>query len=66
MNKNISILMGLLAVFSVVFSFFGDLTSANLLGYDINIWTYRIIWSLLALFVLYPHYKRWKATKQEK
>ncbi|MGJ5641434.1 hypothetical protein [Formosa sp. S-31] len=63
MNKNISILMGILAVVSVIFSFFGNLTSANILGFEINIWAYRMIWSMLAIFVLFPHYKRWKANR---
>jgi len=64
MFKYLSLVLGIGFSMTVIFSFTGDnLTSGNLFGFEVNIWTFRLFWTILAIGSFYDFIKR---TKKEK
>lgn len=61
MNRTILLLVGIIAVSNVVYSFFVNSLKASFFAFEINIWVYRLIWSLLAVGILYSYAKKKKA-----
>lgn len=55
MNKIASILLGIIAIVNVVYSFWHYTDSNTFLGFEINVWIYRIFWSLIAVFMFYKY-----------
>ena len=64
MNKNITLIAGIIAVAYVIYSFFGNSEYADIFGFEVNIWTFRLFWSVLAVGILYSYYKKRKAMEQ--
>jgi len=63
MNKNLTIIGVILCLSNVVYSFFGNSESDQVFGIEMNIWIYRLIWSLLALGIFYDYTKKNKISK---
>ncbi|CAI8228571.1 MAG: Uncharacterised protein [Formosa sp. Hel1_33_131] len=63
MSKTINLILGIIAVATVIYSFYGNLEPTSLFGFEINIWIYRLIWSLLAVGVFYDYAKKNKISK---
>ena len=63
MSKTITLIVGILAVVNVIYSFFGNSESDQMFGFEMNIWIYRIIWSLLAVGIFYDYSKKKKISK---
>ena len=63
MNKTVTLIVGLIAVAYVIYSFFGNSESQQIFGFEMNIWIYRLIWSLLALGIFYSYSKKMKISK---
>jgi len=63
MSKTITLIVGILAVANVIYSFFGNSESDQIFGFEMNIWIYRLIWSLLALGIFYDYTKKNKISK---
>jgi hypothetical protein len=61
MNKNITLIAGIIAVAYVIYSFFGNSEYADIFGFEVNIWMFRLFWSVLAVGILYSYYKKRKA-----
>lgn len=59
MQKVFSILIILIAAGNVVYSFFSGMTSASILTIEMNIWVYRLIWAVLAVFLVLNHFKKY-------
>ncbi|HBK72351.1 MAG TPA: hypothetical protein DDZ39_11975 [Flavobacteriaceae bacterium] len=59
MNKIIPLIIGLIAIVNVLYSFKGSGTQA-IFGIEMNVWIYRLIWSVLAVLFLYDYYKKSK------
>lgn len=49
MNKIASILFGIIAIGNVIYSFWKYSDSTEFFGFEINVWIYRIFWSLIAV-----------------
>ena len=49
MNKIASILFGIIAIENVIYSFWKYSDSTEFFGFEINVWIYRIFWSLIAV-----------------
>ncbi|QNM84201.1 hypothetical protein H9W90_08245 [Polaribacter pectinis] len=57
-NKNWDLFFMIVAILNVVLSFVGDKTVETIFNYEINIWTYRILWTVLAGIFLMNYRKK--------
>ena len=53
MNKLASILIGIIAIANVIYSFFENSNLGSFFGFEINIWVYRLFWSFIAVYMFY-------------
>lgn len=53
MSKTISLIVGFLAIGTVVYSFLGSSDTGRIFGIEMNIWIYRLIWSAFAVYMFY-------------
>jgi hypothetical protein len=60
MSKTISLIIGMMAVATVVYSFFGNSLSGQIFGIEMNIWVYRLIWSVLAVLTISDYFNKKK------
>ncbi|WP_041557732.1 MULTISPECIES: hypothetical protein [Cellulophaga] len=61
MKKYISLILGIFAFVIVVYSFFGNITEGSqILGYPVDIWVYRLFWSVLTIALLFSYRKESK------
>ena len=58
MNKTVSLIIGIYAISNIVYSFWNNSTTENMFGIEMNIWIYRLIWSVIATILLYGYYKQ--------
>ncbi len=58
MNKTVSLVIGILAVINVAYSFSSNSDTQSIFGFEMNIWVYRLIWSFMAIVILYGYYKK--------
>ena len=60
MNKKLALIIGILAFANVIYSFYGyaDTDSAQILGFEMNIWVYRLIWSVFALGTFAEYFRK--------
>ncbi|QOD62230.1 hypothetical protein H9I45_07255 [Polaribacter haliotis] len=58
-NKNWDLFFMIVAVLNVVLSFVGDKTVETIFNYEINIWSYRILWAVLAV-IFFMNYRKKK------
>lgn len=57
--KNIwSIIIGILAIINIIYSFWNATTIESIFGIEMNIWVYRLIWSVITIASLYDYYKK--------
>ena len=47
MRKYLYLILGIVSVLNVVYSFFSEATQGDFFGIEVNIWVYRLIWFLL-------------------
>lgn len=52
MKKYLSLLLGIIALGKVIYSFI-DVTSHELFGISVHIWLYRLIWAVFGLIFFY-------------
>jgi len=64
MNKNLTIIGVILCLSNVVYSFFGNSESDQVFGIEMNIWIYRLIWTVFAAGIFYEYYKKNKTEKK--
>ena len=57
MNKTLNLIIGIIAVANVIYSFWGNQESASIFGFSINIWLYRAIWVFIAAVSLNSYYR---------
>ena len=60
MSKPLTIIVGILAVSNVLYSFWGNQQSEQIFGLEMNIWVYRLIWTALAIGIFYDYFKKKK------
>ena len=53
MNKIASIIFGIIALGNVIYSFWKYSDSTEFFGFEINVWIYRVFWSLIAIKMFY-------------
>ncbi len=63
MKGKLSLIIGILAIANVVYSFFSNSNHSSIFGMELNIWVYRLIWSFLAVSILYKYFEDNKAKK---
>ena len=61
MNKIASIIIGIIAIGNVIYSFWKYSDSIEFFGFEINVWIYRIFWSLIAFGMLYDKFRKKRA-----
>ena len=61
MNKiSFNLIVGILALITVIYSFFGTDSEASILMFDVNIWIYRLFWVVIAAGCFYDFTKESK------
>jgi len=60
MKSIISLIIGIIAIINVVYSFWKVSSSQSIFGIEMNVWVYRLIWSAIAVLFLYDYYKKTK------
>ena len=60
MSKQFLLIVGIICAVQAVFSFLGE-TNTNIFGMEMNIWIYRLIWSLCAIGIFYDYFKKKKS-----
>jgi len=63
MNSIVSLIIGVIAIMNVVYSFWKVSSSQSIFGIEMNSWIYRLIWSALAVLFIYDYYKKTKKLK---
>lgn len=63
MNKSLTIIGIILCLSNVVYSFFGVSETGQVFGMEMNIWIYRIIWTVFAAGIFYEYFKKYKSKK---
>ena len=58
--KTFYLIVGIIAVAQVLYSFWGNPDTGEIFGFEVNIWIYRLFWSVIAIPLLYGHFKRKK------
>ena len=61
MNRITSIIIGIIAIGNVIYSFWKYSDSTEFFGFEINVWIYRILWSLIAFGMLYEKFSKKRA-----
>ncbi|WP_434035933.1 hypothetical protein [Formosa sp. 4Alg 33] len=56
-NKTFSLVLGIIALIQVVYSFLSSATTGRMLTFELNIWLYRLIWSAITFAFFYDYYK---------
>ena len=56
-NKLFSLILGIIALIQVIYSFFNDATTDRILTFEINIWLYRFVWFLVTIGFFYDYYR---------
>ncbi len=57
MKKNINVLVWIMALTLLIYSFIKNPSFESLFGFEINIWFYRLFWGIIAIFSIIYHYK---------
>ncbi|MBD0777983.1 hypothetical protein HPE56_09270 [Maribacter sp. ANRC-HE7] len=57
MKKYLSLIMGILALGAVIYSFIGNAPTSKIIGMEVNIWVYRLFWCILAIGLLSGYWK---------
>lgn len=65
MKKYWNLAFGILGIIIVTNTFLKDLTVKKVFGFEINIWIYRAIWTLIAISSLYDFYIKRKESNQK-
>ncbi|MCF8714625.1 hypothetical protein JM658_07240 [Joostella atrarenae] len=64
-NVPLNLILGILAIANVIYSFFRDTSTATILTFEVDIWYYRIVWAFLAVILIFNHFKEQKRKKKE-
>ncbi|MEM1258347.1 MAG: hypothetical protein AAGC45_13565 [Bacteroidota bacterium] len=62
--KTLNPIVGILAIISVIYTFFETSETYDFFGIGLNVWGYRLIWVILAAGCFYGYYKRKLKTAQ--
>ncbi len=62
MSKIINVIIVIIAVGNVVYSFWNYSDSTSFFGFEINVWVYRLFWSLIAAGIFYDYIKKKKVS----
>ena len=63
MRKTLSIIGMVIAIITIVYSFFDNRETGHMFGFELNIWTYRLIWLALFGVILNGYLKETKRVK---
>ncbi|QFZ55619.1 hypothetical protein FEZ18_12800 [Oceanihabitans sp. IOP_32] len=63
MKKSISLILGVIAMVNVFYTFNNNSETGEIFGFEMNIWVYRLIWSTLAVGIFYDYSKKKSTTK---
>ncbi|GGG58002.1 hypothetical protein GCM10010976_31050 [Bizionia arctica] len=62
MRKTVNLIIGILALGIVFYSFLGNSEYTSIFGFELNIWIYRLIWSVVAILIFYEYSKKKKVS----
>ncbi len=63
MSRILILVVGLVAATNVIESFIRNVETEHMFGIEMNIWIYRIIWSLIAIWIFYDYSKKKEVNK---
>lgn len=56
--KYLSLVLGILAIANVIYTFFGDNLTTAIFGFEVGIWAYRLFWGILAIGCIYDYMRK--------
>lgn len=65
MRKNLYLILTILSVMNVGYTFFSDAASGDFFGFQVDIWVYRLVWILFAA-LFFKIYFNLRKTSTEK
>ena len=51
MSKYLSLMLAVIITLNVIYSFVVNAKTEAVFGFEINVWVYRIVWSILAILL---------------
>lgn len=55
--RNLNVFVWILALTIIIYSFIKNPTTESILGFEVNIWIYRLIWSIIAALSILEQYR---------
>jgi hypothetical protein len=65
MRKNLYLILTILSVANLVYTFFSEATNGSFFGFEVDIWTFRLIWALWSAVFFKTYYNLRKASTEK-
>lgn len=65
MRKNLYLILTILAVVNVVYTFFSGAAHGDFFGFKVDIWIYRLVWALFAALFFKTYFNLRKASTEK-
>jgi hypothetical protein len=65
MRKNLYLILTILSVVNLVYTFFSEATNGDFFGFEVDIWTFRFIWALLSVLFFKTYYNLRNASTEK-
>jgi hypothetical protein len=65
MRKNLYLILTILSAVNVVYTFFSDATNGDFFGFQVDIWTYRLVWVLFTALFFKTYFNLRKASTEK-
>lgn len=56
MRKNLYLILTILSVANIGYTFLSDATYGDFFGFEVDIWTYRLVWAFFAILFFKTYY----------
>lgn len=55
--RNLNVFVWIFALTIIIYSFIQNPTTESILGFEVNIWIYRLVWGIIAALSILEQYK---------
>ena len=65
MRKNLYLILTILSAVNLLYTFFSDATNGDFFGFQVDIWTYRLVWVLFTALFFKTYFNLRKASTEK-
>lgn len=65
MRKNLYLILTILSAVNLVYTFFSDAANGDFFGFQVDIWTYRLVWVLFTALFFKTYFNLRKASTEK-